>query len=135
MIPVMAGGGFCMTSIRWQERPENTEPDGDGQSADSSRCPSRDGSMSEGVGQESNRIGGRFPRSSTMTTYAQRRTSRSSVEVVELRCEHDIEAALQDLLGLRVSGSRSAGVFVQSVHAGSVADLVRSGAIGFVFIW
>lgn len=122
---MVAGHSFCRTNIRWQERPDAEKDDGDGQSADSSRCPSRGGSDSGSEhNEEHHQYEGRFPPSSTMDKKTGRRKSRSAVEVVELRCENDTEAALQDLLGLRVSGSRSVGVFVQSVHGGSVADMV-----------
>lgn len=49
------------------------------------------------------------------------------VEMIELVCDHS-EAALQDLLGLRLSGSRSAGVYVHSVQEGSIAEKVSTKA-------
>lgn len=43
------------------------------------------------------------------------------IEIVDFETDNPYD---QDTLGFRLNGSRSAGVFVKSIHCGSPADLV-----------
>lgn len=56
----------------------------------------------------------------------QNQTDKVGVECVDFETDNPHD---QDTLGFRLSGSRSAGVFIKSIHGGSPADLVNKTQI------